>query len=72
MDPNDLTPSELFVGEKTLIYLHSNEFSVFNSFWYGHLIFEIIYKILVNVTVYLGSPWKVAKSAPIMTALVNL
>ena len=34
LEPNNLTPSELLVGEKALIYLHPNQFDIFNSFWY--------------------------------------
>ena len=34
LEPSNLVPSELLVGEKALIYLHSNEFDIFNSFWY--------------------------------------
>ena len=33
LEPNKLTPSELLVGEKALVYLHSNKFDIFNSFW---------------------------------------
>ena len=33
LEPNNLTPSELLVGEKALVYLHSNQFDIFNSFW---------------------------------------
>ena len=36
LEPDNLAPSDLFVGEKTLIYLHVNEFDIFNSFWYGN------------------------------------
>ena len=34
LESNRLEPSELFLGEKVLIYLHANDFDVFNTFWY--------------------------------------
>ena len=32
-EPNRLKPTELFLGEKVLIYLHINDLAVFNTFW---------------------------------------
>ena len=34
---SSLTPSNLFVGEKVLIYLHPEDFKVFNNFWYAFI-----------------------------------
>ena len=33
LEESKLVPKELFVGEKALIYLHPNNFDVFNTFW---------------------------------------
>ena len=30
---SSLSPSNLFVGEKVLIYVHPDQFNVFNNFW---------------------------------------
>ena len=49
LEPNNLIPSELLVGEKALIYLHSNQFDIFNSFWY-YLYFKR------KIIIYLGLP----------------
>ena len=34
LEPYKLRPTELFVGEKVLICLHTNDFDIFNTFWY--------------------------------------
>ena len=34
LEPNKLTSTQLFIGEKVLIYLHVNDLDVFNTFWY--------------------------------------
>ena len=30
---DNLTPDNLFVGDKALIYIHADNFNVFNNFW---------------------------------------
>ena len=31
--PSSLAPSNLFIGEQLLIYVHPEKFNVFNNFW---------------------------------------
>ena len=30
---SSLTPSNLYIGDKVLIYVHPDQFKVFNNFW---------------------------------------
>ena len=59
---SSLTPSNLYIGEKVLIYLHPDQFKVFNNFW-----LVLISNIILQKRIP-GLHWRTAKSARTVTA----
>ena len=52
LEPDKLRPTELFVGEKVLIYLHANDFDIFNTFWYVNYFMSFSYKKKETVMIF--------------------
>jgi len=73
LEPYKLRPTELFVGEKVLIYLHANDFDIFNTFWYVNYFIRFSNKKPWrnhNDFFISGLPLKVVKSVQISLVLV--
>ena len=72
LEPYKLRPTELFVREKVLIYLHANDFDIFNTFWYVKVFHDIFLQKERNHYDFSisGLPLKVVKSVQISLVLV--